>query len=256
MPDVVELPVYATWTFTTSARRATSRSWRRRLEPDTRRWADGLPRRPRRRHRICSNRSSAGQLRVRGHAGRSRSHSRPASCRDGPARGSDDGMRSLLEAGAGASRGAPRCCRRLRPGHGRPDRRTTAVRLVRRRRVHRATTGWLERSSTSSRDGAPQRDSGQRSSASTSTTSSPPRGTRPATSAPSRRSSTEAASPPSSGAAMPAGFDALSDGALLQATGRLHVFVPAGAVTAAGKLHDSAIVPTALTSPAFARADP
>ncbi|MET0661794.1 MAG: hypothetical protein ABWZ42_01555 [Ilumatobacteraceae bacterium] len=46
---------------------------------------------------------------------------------------------------------------------------------------------------------------------------------------------------------------ALSDEALLQATGRQHVFVPSGTTTAASRLRGSAITPIALTTPAFAR---
>lgn len=46
---------------------------------------------------------------------------------------------------------------------------------------------------------------------------------------------------------------ALTDEALLQATDRLHVFVRSGLTTAAGQLRTSAIVPAAIASPAFAR---
>lgn len=45
----------------------------------------------------------------------------------------------------------------------------------------------------------------------------------------------------------------LADEGVLQVTHRLHVFVPSGRTTAAGKLSGSAIVPAAMTSPAFAR---
>jgi hypothetical protein len=45
----------------------------------------------------------------------------------------------------------------------------------------------------------------------------------------------------------------LTDEGVLQVTHRLQVFVRSGDVTAAGKLHDSSIVPGAMTSPAFAR---
>jgi hypothetical protein len=46
---------------------------------------------------------------------------------------------------------------------------------------------------------------------------------------------------------------ALTDEALLQATDRLHVFVRSGFTTAAGQLRNSAIVPAAMTKRAFAR---
>jgi hypothetical protein len=45
----------------------------------------------------------------------------------------------------------------------------------------------------------------------------------------------------------------LSDAALLQATQRIHVFIPVGGRTAAERLQRSVIMPAAMTSPAFAR---
>jgi hypothetical protein len=48
-------------------------------------------------------------------------------------------------------------------------------------------------------------------------------------------------------------LSALTDEALLQASSRLHVFVDAGATNAATRLRDSAIMPAAMASAAFAR---